>query len=824
MNLTRITSEFSYGNWIIHKFGVKHDGEPFHARAEFRDWFYFRADQIGQLSVFDKIDIDYETVYKSIYGEDCYRVEYRSIKEKNKIVKAYPMYTYEGDVKPEFKYLMQSKNLQWADASIRNIGYFDIETFTEEEDFSGPDNPFAPITSIQIYAKRQQKYFIFTWHEVETAELTIPKIKQVDDKVYVFCRDEVDVVLSFFEFLKEYEIDVLTGWWSKGFDLPYICERCNRLNIDYNEMSPIGRVSHYNKGYDWKTYIDGIDHIDMMDAVAEVGYNLPNNKLATAAKEILKDPDIEKLEEVTWRDWKDNFQGFMRYGFRDVEILKEIDEALGIFDLFCTIQQITNITQLGDISFKSSVVDKFIMSDCRDKYVFPTRVTGDRTPYMGATVLDPKAGLHLNVGVVDYASLYPTSVMSFNLSPETYICSQVECEEKGMTIEQVIEELNKRGTKFVDTGYNEELVGDRYLFYAQESKLGVLPHVLKKMYEERRAIKKKMKGLDQDSSQYNALDKHQYALKIILNSAYGAFGFNYFRLYKVEVADAITYFARRALDFAIDNLTGDGYEVIYGDTDSAFFKLESTGTPQESPGMFGEHWVDWFNKTALPEMFIPTYNTGTLPEYMMMELEWEKSMERIYFGDSKKRYYGIENGSRKKYIKGLNIIRKDAPPFLKVRLNEITEAAVMNELTLEKILDLREEIESQPYEGIGVTKAFGKAFNQYKVKSGHVRGALFANDILGTKITHKDTPLLFFIESKCEENIKKKDRHKTICLLPEDLHFIDEREDLFVVDYPTYFDKQVIQQLKEFKHIGQVAEVLDAYKERLKDEKNKILK
>ncbi len=81
MNLTRISSQFSYGDWIIHKWGVREDGSSVHSSSQFRDWFYFKADQIGQLSRFDKIDIDVETVYKSIYGEDCYRITYSSIKK-----------------------------------------------------------------------------------------------------------------------------------------------------------------------------------------------------------------------------------------------------------------------------------------------------------------------------------------------------------------------------------------------------------------------------------------------------------------------------------------------------------------------------------------------------------------------------------------------------------------------------------------------------------------------------------------------------------------------------------------------------------------------
>lgn len=808
MKLSRITSEFLYGDWIIHKFGIGEDGSPIHNTTKFRDWFYFKADQIGQLSRFDKIDIDIETVYKSIYGEDCYKIFYTSTKERKLIDDAFPEYTYEADVKPEFKYLMTT-NLKWADARDRNICYYDIETFLDEpsdgETFSTPSNPFAPITSIQVYSTKLDKYLIFTWHCEETASITKPVVIDNDGVSYVFCRDEADVIISFFEFMKMYNVDILAGWYSKQFDLPYICERCNRLNIDYNQMSPINRVAHYNHGFEWKTFIDGIDHIDMMDAVAEVGYNLPNNKLATAAKEILNDPDTEKLTEVTWRDWKDNFSGFMRYGLRDVKILKRIDEELGIMDLFCTVQKITNMLQLNDISFKSSVIDKFIMSECKNEYVFPTRHTATKEQYKGAHVLDPKPGLFKDVGIVDYASLYPTSVMSFNLSPETLICSQEEIEKLGLSIENVISELNKSGTKYVDTGFDEELVGKRYLFYAQSSKLGVLPKILKKMYEERVRIKGEMK-LETDPIHKNALDKHQYALKIILNSAYGAFGFNFFRLYKVEVADAITFFARRALDFAISGLENDNYEVIYGDTDSCFFVHNRRDI---------ESWLNNFNE-SLKTTFIPTYNNGTLENYLMMQLEYEKDFERIYFGDSKKRYYGIERNTGKKYIKGLNIIRKDAPPFLKDRLNLLTETAITSGINVNDLMELRREVESQPYDSIGITKAFGKPFSEYKVKANHIEGAKYANEHLGTKITHTDTPLLFYIISHCENDLKPKSRHNTICLLPEHLHFIDERKDIFEIDYTEYFSKQVIQQLEEFKYIPSVGESIKQYKESLK--------
>jgi len=117
-----------------------------------------------------------------------------------------------------------------------------------------------------------------------------------------------------------------------------------------------------------------------------------------------------------------------------------------------------------------------------------------------------------------------------------------------------------------------------------------------------------------------------------------------------------------------------------------------------------------------------------------------------------------------------------------------------------------------PYEQLGVTKSFGKKFSSYSNKSQHVVGAEFANDRLDCNITEKDKPLMFYIVSHCEDDLKPKDRTKAICLLETDLHYLNENGGLFEVDYDVYFNKQVIEQLQEFDQIESVVKVLKEYK------------
>ena len=205
---------------------------------------------------------------------------------------------------------------------------------------------------------------------------------------------------------------------------------------------------------------------------------------------------------------------------------------------------------------------------------------------------------------------------------------------------------------------------------------------------------------------------------------------------------------------------------------------------------------------------------------MMMDLKFEYDMEKIYFGNSKKRYYGIVRNTGKKYIRGMNIIRKDTPEFMKEALNKVAEFAVREELTLNHVIALRKKIESVEYKLIGISKSFTKKFGEYtKTMPQHVKASLWANKMLETSIDNTDNPYLFYVKSNCEDDIKARDRQTAICLNEEDLPLIDSRKDIFEIDYDKFFEKQVLDQLKEFKYIESVKDILEEYKNIIKEEK-----
>ena len=806
--LSRVCSSFDKGKWKIHQFGYNQENKPVKKVAIVEDYFYYSKKHINDVIGEYGFRVEENETAPSLYGEEVCKVNYKSIKAKRSLSKKYPERVYEEDVLPEQRYILDN-NVEWSE--YRNIMYFDIETWYDDEDPDGnmPDHARMPITAIVGYSTLDEEYFVFSWQPEKTKDFEEPKLVS-DGKVnYSFFANETDMLFSFIEFVRLSHVDVLTGWYSSQYDLPYIINRAKALNLDSRKLSPITQLKMYKKGDFYRIYLQGLDHIDMQDALQDLGYNLPNWKLATAAETILADPDVEKLKASTWKNWLDDYKGFLEYAIRDVEILVEIEKRVKIFDLYTSLQSTAGLVNMSLVMMKSVVVDSYILSSFHNKIIFPTRRTLQKQSYAGAVVLDPKEpGVHRDMCILDYTSLYPTTIMAFNISPETYIASESDCQQLGMKFEDIMESLDNDGIGYIDTGNHPDLFGGRYLFYSHDHKLGLMPFLLKKLFLQRVEANKKLKMDSTPEEEKLSLNVKQKAIKLILNSAYGAMGFNYFRLYKPECADAITYFAREALKYAVVKWhTELDHPVVYGDTDSIMIKQNGSSIDD----IMGK--LDKF-KGMLKDDFLMRYAKSVNDEYFLMDLKFEMDLDYMYFGNVKKRYYAIERSSQKSYIKGLNIIRKDAPKYAKKRLDTLAEKAVRQTLTLDELVDLRKEIEVTPYEELGITKSFTKKFFMYtKNKPQHLTAAMWSNEIMNAGVDHMDKPLLFYVKSKCQDDLKPRERNTAICLNEEQLDLIDKNSDKFEMDYDTFFQKQILDQIEEFDEIPSVKKVIQEYKE-----------
>ena len=812
MKLSRVCSSFDKGKWKIHLFGYDENKKPIKKVAIWEDYFYYSKKHIDDVANEYGMRVEDGTSYKSMYGEEVCKVFYRSIKKKNELARNKSDRIYEADIAPEKRYISDNK-LEWSD--YRNIMYFDIETWYDDEDPQGnmPDHARMPITAIVGYSTLDKEYFVFSWNPEKTKTYENPRLLQTENVNYSFFKDEVTMLMAFMEFVTMSHVDVLTGWYSSQYDLPYILNRAKMIGIDHKRLSPVKYLKMYKKGDYWRIYMDGLDHIDLQDALQDIGYNLPNWKLSTAAEVILKDPNVEKLTAATWKNWLDDYKGFIEYAIRDVEILVEIEKRVKVFDLYSNLQATAGLINMSLVMSKSVVVDSYICTAFHGKIIFPTRQTQNKQSYAGAIVLDPKEpGVHRDMCILDYTSLYPTTIMAFNISPETFIASEQQCKQlreagEDVTIEGIIEQLKKDNIGYIDTGNHTDIFGGRYLFYDHKHKLGLMPFLLKKLFLQRVEANKKIKMDSTPEDEKLSLNIKQKAIKLILNSAYGAMGFNFFRLYKPECADAITFFAREALKYAVVKFhTELDHPVVYGDTDSIMIKQNGSSIDD----IMGK--LETF-RGMLKTDFLQRYTSSLNEDYFLMDLKFEMDLDYMYFGKVKKRYYAIERGSDKSYIKGLNIIRKDAPKFAKSILDTLAQKAVRQELKLKDLTDLRQKLYEVPYNEIGITKSFTKKFRDYtKNKPQHLTAAIWSNDIMDAKVDHMDKPLLFYVKSKCQEDMKPRERNTAICINEEQLNLIDDHTDKFELDYDTWFKKQILDQIEEFAEIPSVKNVVDGYK------------
>ena len=377
MKISKITSEFNKGRFDIYLSGYDDNGKNVKKVEKFDDYFFYEAEHISDIDDFPGLKAPGTKIYKSVDGKDLLRVYYTSVKNKYKLQKKFIKRTYEADIKPEFKYMLDN-NLEWS--SKRHFMYLDIETWYDPNDSSQnrPGTPNMPITSIVAYSSEAEKYFVFSWHPEKTKEFNEPKFVDKDNVTYVFCKTEEEVLYGFINLIKTSNPDILSGWYSSGYDMPYILNRSKRLGIPFEEVSPVNDYYIRKKGDYWKFQIKGLDHIDMMEALQDLKYNLPNWKLATAAKVILKDEEFGKLTDSTWKNWIDDYEGFLKYAVRDVEILKEINEKVQVFDLYISMQQIANLETLNLVFFKSMLIDNYMCKEFHNKTIFPTRFSKRR--------------------------------------------------------------------------------------------------------------------------------------------------------------------------------------------------------------------------------------------------------------------------------------------------------------------------------------------------------------------------------------------------------------------------------------------------------------
>jgi DNA polymerase elongation subunit (family B) len=522
--------------------------------------------------------------------------------------------------------------------------------------------------------------------------------EEIDREAVEVVDDEKMLLERFIEIIKERNVDVLTGYNTDEYDFQRLRERCENYNMELSLGRDGERMKFKRRGRFSGARLKGRMHLDLYPFITHIlapGLDSETLDLDSVAQEILG----KEKDEMTWEEmkqsWKqkENLEKFADYALKDAELAYQLAQEI--------IPQILELSRItGLISFDTcrltygQLTENYLLREAHKRNkVAPNRPTRserrkrqNQGAYSGGFVYEPESGLHENIAVMDFRSLYPTVMVAHNISPDTL--NLEECTDR---------------FEMEEFDYN----------FCQDNQ-GFFPKLVEKLVKERYKLKSKLKDYPEDSTEYNSIYNRQEAQKILANSFYGYLGYNGARWYSRESAEATTYLGREYIQETIQKAEKQGYEVAYGDTDSVFLKKDNI--KQEI-----DDFVEEVNKD--------------LPRFM--ELEFEGFFKRGFFtstdsGEGAKKKYALlkEDGSMK--ITGFEQVRRDWSPIAKktqkkvlqkVLNQEIEEAAQLVKDTIQKV-----KTGDIPVEEMRIYTTLTKPPKEYESTAPHVEAVRKAKE------------------------------------------------------------------------------------------------
>lgn len=462
------------------------------------------------------------------------------------------------------------------DPSLISTLFLDIEVEVPESGFENfVEEARMPITAITI---RKNKY-ILTFG-------TKPYTPKLPNTRYVHCTDEYNMLLKFMSVYtsEQWRPDVITGWNVEFFDVPYIHNRIiNVLGKDVaKQLSPWGILfekSVYSFGREQQSFIPmGVSILDYLQLYKKFTYTQQESyKLDHISYVELAEKKVDYSEHANLNElYEKDFEKYIDYNIHDVNLVAQLDEKLKLLDLIYTMAydaKINYTDALGSVLPWEIVIYNYLKER---KQVMPLKHrSGDKdAAYTGAYVKEPILGLHDWVASFDLTSLYPHLIIQYNISPETYVGKRT-----GVTVDSILEKRLENDGKYCIAAN-----GCQY----DRNRIGFLPALMKRFFEKRKIYKGKMleykKRKQQGEDVGNEVAKYhnaQMAMKIFLNSAYGAIGNQYFAFYDMDNAEAITlsgqlsirWVERHINNFLNEKLGTNEDYIIAMDTDSLYLRL-----------------------------------------------------------------------------------------------------------------------------------------------------------------------------------------------------------------------------------------------------------
>ena len=470
------------------------------------------------------------------------------------------------DMPPYQKFLVEKYGINDEPSTTHREIFFDIEcemgdALTPEYIKSAPKR----ITSIAWYDKQIDEWGIVILDDDGQLKRTKAKNKEI-----IPCRTEEELLAKFLERFRDMDPDIIVGWNSDYFDIPYLYYRmCNVLGEDFaRHLSPIGYVRETPWFKDQYIQIAGVESLDYMRLHKKYSWaDEPSMRLDAIGEKYVGMNKIEyegNLDQL----FKDDIQKFIRYNFVDVEILKLLDEKLDYLALT------KNLSHKGKHNYSEVYANTKTQDGAISAYLLSKKIippAKERNPiskkgYAGGYLFCPQAGLYNYMFDEDLTSLYPSIIMTVNIGKETMVARIIDADDRNNRLglndlkskdpeeEILIENIKRKRTKvtikdligFIESN-NWSISANGVMFNTKRE--SVLSTILNKWFNERVLYKNKMKGAYKSGDNESGAAYHmkQYTMKILLNSLYGATALGSFRYGNVVLSEAITLSGQRII-------------------------------------------------------------------------------------------------------------------------------------------------------------------------------------------------------------------------------------------------------------------------------------
>ena len=804
-----------YKNVIEHKGkllvrGIK-DGKEYQEKVNYKPTFYSITQE--------------QSEYKTLEGQNLKPIQFDSIDASRRFKRDVatsnsPIYGLE---RYHYQYIGKNfpNDVEWSKDKIK-IFTLDIET-TCENGFPDVENPQEQLLCITV--KNQSNKQILTWG---VGDFKTDR----EDVTYVKCKTESHLIMEFMKFWMKNYPDVITGWNTKFFDLPYLMNRIKMIAGDkvINKMSPwqltrreeitvMGRPQTVYTLYG-TVMLDYFDLYKWFIPTKQESYKLDY----IGQVELGEGKDDSPYD--TFKDWYTNdFQSFVDYNIQDVEIVDKLEDKLGLIELALTIAYESKVNY-DDIFSQVRVWDTLIANHLMSKKICvpPREDHVKESKYEGAYVKEPLEGMHKWVVSFDINSLYPHIIVQYNISPEKIL----GVKSQGISVNNLLYGKAKLG--YLKT--EGACIAPNGATFKNDNQ-GFLPEMIETMYKERVIYKKRMLKAKKEyqKNKTEELKKEiarchniQWARKIALNSAYGAVGNQYFRYYDVRQASAITTAGQFIIRFIENKMNeylnqvlqtmGKADYVIASDTDSIYLVLDKL-VEKTCKDKSDNEVVDFLNKVCeqklepyIEKCFAELSDyTNSFKNAMVMKRE---VIANKGIWTAKKRYMlnvlddeGVRLAKPKLKIMGIEAIKSSTPEVCRSKIKEaINLIMTSTEKDLQNfVADFREEFSKMTAEQVSFPRSCNHIKRYYDsnsiFKKGtpiHVKGALIYNHhIKRLKLAYKypyinEGDKIKFVKLK-DPNPFKFDVVSYMGRLPHEFEL--EK----YIDYDTQFQKTFIDPL-----------------------------